>query len=167
MVHYINIFLHILAALVWVGGLFFVVLVLRPVVGKLEPQSLQGKLYDLIGRQFRRIGWIALTILIITGLLNLHFRGVGMDQLASATFWRSGWGALLAVKLSLVAIVLVFSYLHDFRLAPALTQKLQDPSISGEAIHRLRKQVSWLARINGLLVMVIIALAMLLARGGL
>ncbi len=166
MAYYLNLFLHILAALIWVGGLFFVVLVLRPVVGKLEPQSLQGKLFDLVGKQFRLVGWIALAVLVVTGLLNLHFRGIGTDHLASVAFWRSGWGTLLAIKLSLVAIVLISSYLHDFRLAPALTQKLQEPSISAEALNVLRKRVSWLARINGLLVLGIVAFAMFLARGG-
>lgn len=166
MAYYLNLFLHILAALIWVGGLFFVVLVLRPVISKIESRELQANLFDQIGRRFRYVGWIALGILVITGLLNLHFRGIGMDQFSSATFWQSEWGTFLAIKILLVAVVLTLSYLHDFRLAPALTQKLQEPSVPETELGSLRKTVSWLARINGALVIVIIALAMLLARGG-
>lgn len=166
MAYYINLFLHILAAMIWVGGLFFVVLVLRPVISKMESRQLQARLFDQIGRRFRWVGWIALGILMVTGLLNLHFRGIRTDQLLSADFWKTGWGSILALKLSVVAVVLALSYLHDFRLAPALTQKLQEPSVSEKELGSLRRTVSWLARINGLLVIAIIALAMLLARGG-
>ncbi len=167
MAYYLNLFLHILAALTWVGGLFFVVLVLRPVISKMESRQLQANLFDQIGRRFRQVGWIALAILIVTGVLNLHFRGIGMAQIISANFWESEWGSLLALKLLLVAIVLILSYLHDFRLAPALTRKLQETAISSGEIEPLRWKVSWLARINGSLVIIIIALAILLARGGL
>ncbi|MEX6503157.1 CopD family protein [Pseudomonas zhanjiangensis] len=69
--------LHLLAALVWVGGMFFAWMVLRPAaVSTLEaPARLQ--LWLEVLRRFFQWVWGAVLILPITGvgLLHLHFAG--------------------------------------------------------------------------------------------
>ncbi len=62
----IAISLHILAAIVWIGGMFFAVMVLRPAAGELEPKDR----LPLWGRTFKKFlpwVWMAILILLITG----------------------------------------------------------------------------------------------------
>lgn len=69
--------LHLFAALVWVGGMFFAWMILRPAaVSALEaPPRLQ--LWLEVFRRFFQWVWAAVLILPITGvgMLHLHFSG--------------------------------------------------------------------------------------------
>ena len=56
--------IHVLAALLWLGGMFFLAAVGAPVLRKVEPPSLGADLFRQLGEQFRLVGWIA------TGALN-------------------------------------------------------------------------------------------------
>jgi hypothetical protein len=66
-----------------------------------------------LGPRFRRYGWISLGVLIVTGLLNLRFRGIDPATLADRRFWATGFGHTLAWKLGFVALVLLGSALHQ------------------------------------------------------
>jgi uncharacterized membrane protein len=74
--------LHVLAAVAWVGGMFFAYLVLRCAVGPLEPPvrlSLWGRVF---GRFFPWV-WAAVAALLLTGYAMVFvgfggFRGVGL-----------------------------------------------------------------------------------------
>jgi uncharacterized membrane protein len=49
--------LHVLGAIVWIGGMLFIALVLVPVVRRLEPLE-RARLVQAIGLRFRTVGWI-------------------------------------------------------------------------------------------------------------
>src|SRR5690606_8596520 len=68
--------IHVLAALLWLGGMFFLAAVGAPVLRKVEPPSLRAELFQKLGEQFRRVGWAAIGVLIVTGIINLYFRGL-------------------------------------------------------------------------------------------
>ncbi len=73
-------------------------------------------------------------------------------------------GRALGVKLLLVAVILVFSALHDFLIGPRATALGRADPTSPEAI-RVRRQASWIGRLNLLLGLVVIALGVVLVRG--
>ncbi|MDB6141044.1 MAG: hypothetical protein JWP80_88 [Pseudomonas sp.] len=69
--------LHVLAALVWVGGMFFAWMVLRPaVIAALEGPA-RLKLWLQVFPRFFQWVWIAIVVLPITGvgMINLRFAG--------------------------------------------------------------------------------------------
>ena len=68
--------LHILAAVVWVGGIFFAYMVLRPSAGPLEPPARLAMWRRVFGRFFPWV-WASIAILLISGytMLFLHFGG--------------------------------------------------------------------------------------------
>src|SRR5665647_975936 len=92
--YYINVTIHVLAAFIWLGGMFFLALVGAPVLRAVEPVALRQVLFDQLGRRFRSVGWITIGVLIVTGIANLHFRGLLHAQAvwANSAFWRSPWG---------------------------------------------------------------------------
>ena len=64
--------LHVLAALIWVGGMFFSWMVLRPAaVGSLQAPERLTLWLDVFGRFFKWV-WACVIVLPITGIGLLH-----------------------------------------------------------------------------------------------
>lgn len=161
--YYISVYLHVLAALLWLGGIFFLAAVAGPILRKLEPEALRARLFSLLGRRFRYVGWIAIAVLLVTGAANLHFRGLLRWQvLGNREFWAEPFGYALAWKLVTVALMLALSAIHDFALGPMASRA---PSDSERAL-ALRRQASWIARLNVLVGLALVIAAARLARGG-
>lgn len=155
--------IHILSAIIWLGGMFFIALVIVPVLRNLEPHQ-RIEILSNIARRFRTVSWIAVPILLVTGVLNALNRGVTLEMISSGSLFSSYFGRTLTVKAILVSIMLVLSAIHDFVLGPrliALRSGTSNPD-SNLRIERNRRYVSWLARINALLgIMVLICAVML------
>jgi uncharacterized membrane protein len=62
--------LHILSAVVWVGGMFFAYLILRPSAGPLEPPVRLALWRRVFGRFFPWV-WASVLVLLATGLLMI------------------------------------------------------------------------------------------------
>ncbi len=161
--YYLNVTVHLLAALFWLGGMFFLALVGAPVLRKVNPPPLRARLFHALGVRFRSAGWLAIVVLVATGVVNLWFWGaLSPDVLRSGEFWSTAWGRALAWKLVAVAAMILVSAVHDFVLGPAASRL---ESGSPEA-SRARLRASWAARINALLGIVVVLAAVRLARGG-
>lgn len=132
--------LHVLAAIAWIGGMLFIALVLVPVTRRLEDPAMRTRLVQETGRRFRTVGWIALTVLVVTGLLNLSIH----PFLLSSP--RLQW------KLGLVGLALILSAFHDFVLGPRAGAPGADPSA--------RVRASWVARVNVVVVLVVVLLGL-------
>lgn len=158
-----NVTIHLFAALVWLGGMFFFALVGVPVLRRVEPPEQRARLFSALGRRARNVGWIALAVLVVTGIINMHFRSVlSLELLLNPEFWATRYGTALGWKLAAVAAMLVVSAFHDFVFGPAASRL--GPG-SAEA-QRARRTASWLGRINALLGVIIVIAAARLARGG-
>jgi uncharacterized membrane protein len=69
--------LHILSAVVWVGGMFFAHQMVRPSVGPLEP-PVRLALWRRIFQRFFSWVWIAIALLLLSGLA---MQSLGIDGL--------------------------------------------------------------------------------------
>jgi len=156
-----SITLHVIAALFWLGGMIFLAVVGAPVLRRVEPAALRAQVFNELGVRFRAAGWIAISILVVTGLVNLHYHGVlAWEVLRQGGFWRTRFGTALAVKLVAVAVMLVLQAIHDFVDGPRAARA--EPG-SPEAT-RLRRRAALLARINALVALVLIVAAVRLPR---
>lgn len=161
--YWVSVTLHLLAALLWLGGTFFLAVVGAPVLRRVEPPDLRAELFRQIGVAFRRVGWISIAVLLITGVANLHFRGLLRSSvLGSSLFWASRYGQAFAWKLGCVLVILVLSALHDFVIGPAASRY---PAESAQAV-RYRRAAAWLARAGAGVGLVLVIAAARLARGG-
>jgi uncharacterized membrane protein len=154
-------FLHVLAAVVWVGGMVFLALALVPVLKK---ESFRAQAMPLIresGRRFRHVSWACLGILVFTGFYALHFRGW---LSAGSAFWKSPMGHVFMMKMTLVAVVLVLGALHDFVVGPRAMKAWREQP-DAPAARRLRRRASWIGRVNLALSLVIVFSAVILVRG--
>lgn len=159
----VSVWLHVLAATVWVGGIFFLVLVVVPWLRSGAPQDPGAFLRDT-GERFRTVGWACFAILIVTGSFNLWMRGVRLGSLADPEWWTSPFGSAVALKLAVFVLVLAVSLVHDFSVGPRATRAIRTAPRSAEAAV-LRRRASLLGRANGVLALVLVALGVVLVRG--
>jgi uncharacterized membrane protein len=161
--YYVSVTLHLLAALLWLGGTFFLAAVGAPVLRRVEPPELRAELFRKIGVQFRWVGWMSVVLLVVTGTVNLHYRHLLRGSvLGDPQFWNSAYGQALAWKLGSVLVMLVLGGIHDFVIGPRASKF---PAGSPEAL-RYRRAAAWMARLGAVVGIILVVAAVRLARGG-
>jgi uncharacterized membrane protein len=86
--------LHALAAVVWVGGMFFAYLVLRPSAGSLEPRLRLTLWQRVFGRFFPWV-WASIAVLLGTGYAMLFLRFGGFKGAGSHIHVMQATGILM------------------------------------------------------------------------
>ncbi|MFQ5888642.1 MAG: DUF4149 domain-containing protein [Gemmatimonadota bacterium] len=159
----LSVTLHLLAALFWLGGMFFLAAVGAPVLRRVEPESLRAELFRSLGERYRLAGWIAVVVLLVTGTANLHFREIlRWELLGEAAFWSTAYGRALAWKLAAVVAMLVLQALHDFAIGPRASRVEPGTPLAAS----LRRRAAWLARLSAIIGIGLVVTAVRLARGG-
>lgn len=103
-------FLHIAAAVTWLGGVSFMLFALRPAAVQLAPPQRLALIADVLQRFFRLV-WAAIAVLLVSGLWMLL--GVGMKNAPT------GWHLMLGIGLLMFALFghLYFGPYRRLRLA--------------------------------------------------
>jgi uncharacterized membrane protein len=141
---------HLLAAIVWVGGTLALVFVAVPSAQRLEGEARARMLRDL-GRLWRPIGWTALAIAIATGIL-IAVREHAFDTTPTRFDW------VLGVKGALVGLLVAGAYVHDFVLGPGLARQIREAKPES-----LRPILTAIGRANLLVTVAIPVLGVLLS----
>jgi uncharacterized membrane protein len=130
--------IHLLAMFVWLGGMFFTLVCLRPALGVLEPPPLRLRLMNaVLGRFFAAVSWAA-GLMLVTGVLMLpHGASSGVQPVPAIT-------AMAALGIVMIG-VFVFVRLVPFR-------RLQAALAEGDAPGAA-------AALNGIRVLVVLNLA--------
>ena len=109
--------LHVLAAMVWVGGTVALVFVAVPYARTLEGRA-RAEALAALGRRWRPLGWGSIAVLLVTGTAMAaeedFFRG---DTAARAVF---------ATKVALAVVLVAASLMHDFVLGPRLARQIRE-----------------------------------------
>lgn len=155
----IIVYIHIVSAIIWVGGILFLGLVAAPAVRRLSDAK-RTDIMDDIGRRFRTIGYTLLVVLAITGIIQAWVHGATITNVINGTFFATRFGARLGLKLLFIAAMLAVSIVHDFYIGPQSVRVAR----AGQDASHLRKIASWLARLTALFALIVIAYAMVLVR---
>ncbi len=142
-----SIALHLLAAVVWVGGMIFAHTCLRPsAVQVLEP-PLRLELWVQVFRRFFVLVWISIALILITGYWMLFNYFGGFQGAGTHIHIMHGAG-----------LVMIMIYLHVF-FSPYRQLKqaviIQDYPLAGAQLNKIRKLIG----INILLGLLIIVIA--------
>lgn len=137
--------LHVLAALVWVGGMFFAWMVLRPAaVAALEPPARLKLWLEVFPRFFRWV-WAAVVLLPVTGMGMMHLSYSGM---AAAPRYVQ---VMMGLYVAMLALFLRIQALQLPELRRAVDA--QDWPAGGAALGKIRRTVG----INLLIGMALVA----------
>ncbi|HEX5493309.1 MAG TPA: hypothetical protein VFX70_01885 [Mycobacteriales bacterium] len=101
-------FLHVLGAVLWVGGQLTLTLVVMPLARRTLPPDRRAEVLRQVGLRFGVLtGAVFLPVQIGTGVLLARAHGVTWASLA-----HPGYGRLLAAKLGLFGFVLAAAAVH-------------------------------------------------------
>ena len=126
--------LHMLAALIWVGGFFFVLVILRPASIRIEPPQ-RFRLFAKVFLWYLPWVWGAIVVLLITGYWMLH-AGFG-------GFAQAGLHIHLMQMLGIV-MMLIFGHLYHspYKRFRAAVQQ-EDWARTNYQANRMRRAIRW------------------------
>jgi len=139
--------LHLLCAVIWVGGMFFAWMILRPAaVDMLQAPARLGLWNDVLPRFFRWV-WLAVLVLPITGFGMLHLRQQGIETAPQ----------YIQVMIGLFLVMLSLFLRIQLLLLPGLKQAVasEDWPQGGAVLGKIRRLVG----INLLIGMLLVSLA--------
>ena len=151
----ISVFLHVIFAAFWIGGMLFLPLILLPGIKNSENRI---QLLQTTGIKFRFYGWFALSGLVITGAYNMYVKGMPFSWEFLA---ESEYGSLLGIKMLAFVVMIAIGGIHDFYVGNKAIEELQTGN-SGT----IKQIARWSGRINLLLALLIAFLGVALSRGG-
>ncbi len=126
--------LHLLAALVWGGGLFILSLVLLPNMVKAGERA--APVLAGVAVKFSRIAGIAVGIIFLTALYNVWAYVGGIEAL-----WGSPYGRTIIAKIVLFFLLLVLAAFNRYVSVPGLREWAGLAPENGSVVSRLVKPV--------------------------
>ena len=136
---------HVLCAVIWVGGMFFAYVVLRPSLSVLEPIQ-RIALQTQVFRRFFLIVWHVMPLILISGFAVLFLFYGGMAYVG----WNVHVMLLLGLIMSAVFVLIVFGPYARFR-------RTTDRATAVACIDRIRKLIG----VNVVLGIVTVVVALL------
>jgi putative copper export protein len=151
----LSLFLHVISAIFWIGGMLFLSLIIVPFLLALKTPQERSAVYRKIGPKYRTLAWIAIIILLITGPLNLYLLGTNPMQIFDPAFLATDYGKALLIKIILVVVLVVSSLLHDFWVGP-----------KARTSDKFRTYAKIFGRTNLILAILIVLFAVFVRTGG-
>jgi len=153
--YYLSVWLHILGATFWIGGMLFLPLVLLP---SIKNNYERVQLLVSTGLRFRFYGYIVLALMFITGVMNMSFKGV---QFSWRFFNETQYGRLVVLKVILFFSLVLISLTHDLIAGRKFLAQMQK-----EESTKVKLIARWTGRILLLISLVMAYVGVLLSRGG-
>ena len=142
-------FFHLLATVVWIGGMFFMDLILMPSMAKIDSGE-SGKLMGMIAKKFTITAWSAIIILIITGILKTP-----SDMYFDTS---DEWGIFLFVKhvliIASIIVGLVITLIYVPRLKVNSPKPGEKPSDEFESYSKKIENLSKTNLVLGILILI-------------
>jgi copper resistance protein D len=127
-IHLVGDAVHLLCAAAWLGGLVGLGIVLRR-VGR---GDYAASLVRIAVPRFSRFGYVAVSLLLVTGALNTIVLVPQPESLVTTAY-----GQVLLVKISLVAVMIAIAIRNQFVLAPpVLTAATSNGSEEAASLYR-------------------------------
>lgn len=152
------VWLHLLAAVSWIGGTIFLSVVLVPVLKREPFASQKALLFRTVARRFRFVVWGAMAVLLSTGPVLLQQRGLSLLD-------PTEWPHVLWMKLGLVGALLLLTVVHDLLLGPQTRKISALPEGARSSWEQtIVRASSWVPRVALLLALLVLVAAVMLAR---
>jgi uncharacterized membrane protein len=145
--------LHLLATVLWIGGMAFIILVLEPSLATVDPAA-RGKIMGTVGKRFSMVAWASVIVLLVTGFLKTP-EGLLFDT-------SEGYGMTLFLKHIVVLLIILIGLRISLVLVPRSQREApqagQPPSAT---FLKTQRQFRFLSRANfalGVIVLILIAI---------
>jgi uncharacterized membrane protein len=119
---------HLVCAVIWVGGMFFALMILRPSLAGLEPAQ-RVAVHNRVFRKFFLVIWHVMPIAIISGYVMIWLLYGGFARLP----WNVNVMQALGWIMAVIFGVIFFAPYRRFRAAASTARAAQ----AGETIRKL------------------------------
>ncbi len=168
---WVTLWLHLVGAGLLLGGSALLALAVFPYARRL-PEADRAALLEGIGRTARGLQWIALVLLLLTGLAQLLQRGLPLSVLFRPETVPGPFGRILAWKLALFWLMVLLTAFHDLYLIPRMLRVMREVHLSRAAeraqrlaqAERIRSTAGWIGRFTFLLLLAVLYLGVALSR---
>ena len=161
-----TLWLHVIAAVTWVGGNLILAMVIVPHFKQNLPPVQRIKLLTQIGKRFEPVVWGCIGVLFFTGLINIFT--VIMD-ITSPTAPSGAVMRTLLIKIVLFLVLVLLTALHSLIFAPRLAAAVEelDPTLEElpPEVKPLRTQMSVISSLMGVVSLLILLAAVALRMG--
>ncbi|MBI3392543.1 MAG: hypothetical protein HY039_05080 [Nitrospirae bacterium] len=159
MIRLVLVYLHVLGAAVWIGGLAYAILVLNPILRSFPASgalpdadwpATRKEIERAAGSRFHWVKWTAIVALLATGA-----------ALLAMTPMVGRKGVFLAVKVSLALLMVFLTWFHHSWLGPwARRLAADDPWYASS-----RLALRWMARATLIAGLIVVGLGLALGLG--
>jgi uncharacterized membrane protein len=150
--------MHMVATVVWVGGLSSFSLLFIPSIRKILDYQNQAELINEIQKKFQPIGWFSLVVLSGTGLIQMSAHPKYGGFLAI----DNQWAVAIFLKHGIILLLIASMALINWGVLPGLRKIALKQSVGKnidiEEKERLEKRERLLIRVNLILSFVVLAL---------
>ncbi len=134
--------LHLLSAVVWIGGLAFLVMAVTPCLKNAVPKQFIRPISETFYQQYKRVIGILLVVILFTGGVNLHYVSEGMVmQSGESVAHHAKYLTVFFIKLFLVlGILTIFLYTIIFKNEPTggeTSEELEEMAIEPVPFQRV------------------------------
>jgi len=136
--------LHVIATVIWIGGMLVNVLVIRPTTVKVLEPSVAGQFTQAMMKRFRIFVYASIVILGITGIPMK----IVSEHYVSIINFENAWGILSFVKHLLYGVLVVLAVLNFEIISPRVAR-----AAAASEYHQLAKWKKRLA-VSGMLAMI-------------
>ena len=152
------VWIHLLAAVVWVGGMVFLSVVLVPVLKRDGDFARHVALFRTVAYRFRAVVWGAMGILVATGSVMAMGRSIPLTEP-----WQ--WPTIFVAKISMVSFLFTLTLLHDLVVGPQVRRILgtAEADRSSRALMLVRYS-ALVTSLSLLVALLVLLLAVVLAR---
>jgi len=145
--------IHLMATVAWIGGMFTNFFIYMPAMRKVLDPSTTGKLMGTVMKRFRIMVYISMGLFLITGMISGFIHVTSVD----AASVEKSWNTLLTVKISIFVVMAVLAIYAFEYLAPKVaetTAKGASPELA-----RIQKTQMAMASIGFILGIIIVAIS--------
>ena len=161
----LTLWLHVIAAVTWIGGNLIIAMVIVPHFRQNLPPVQRIQLLTQIGKRFEPIVWGCVGVLFFTGIINLFFAvDITSSVAMSSAFWRT-----LLIKIGLFFLLVILTALHGMIFGPRLSAAIEtlDPTLEElpPEIQKLRSPMTIVSSLMGVVSLLILLAAVALRMG--
>ncbi|MDP2237892.1 MAG: DUF4149 domain-containing protein [Bacteroidales bacterium] len=132
-------FLHLMATIAWIGGMFFNFLVVMPTVAKVLDPATAGRFVGALMKRVRVVVYVSLLILFVTGIPMK----IANENYVAIISFENAWQIAGFIKHVFVGLMAVLAFYSFEILTPSVVKlSAQGPS---PAITTLRKRQMMIA----------------------
>jgi hypothetical protein len=114
--------IHLASAIIWLGGLFFYLMILLPSLKDIDPAQAR-RLSQIVAMRLRAISLGTMAGLLLTGLFMVSQILQGVSN--HAEFFDTPYGRALGAKLAIAVVAMLNGLYAGFVLAPRLVTAIE------------------------------------------